>query len=200
MSRAEQRDATRQRIVDAAVETFAEHGFRASSTRDIAARAGVTQGLVTYHFESKDTLWRAAADQIFGQLVGSLPDRPGRASRADRRAGAREAIRAYVHFAARHPELFHFMVDAGRHDDDHMRWLVETHVAPRFSDITRYGVIDAVSSARDLAPHAYYALAGAASLIFAVAPECRELTGADPLTPKQIDAHADLIARLFVPE
>ena len=31
MSRAEQRDATRQRIVEAAIETFAEHGFGAST-------------------------------------------------------------------------------------------------------------------------------------------------------------------------
>ena len=75
MSRAEQRDATRQRIVDAAVETFAEHGYGASSTRDIATRAGVTQGLLTYHFASKDDLWRAAADQVFGGLVAALPVR-----------------------------------------------------------------------------------------------------------------------------
>ncbi len=167
--------------------------------RDIAARAGVTQGLVTYHFESKDALWRAAADRIFGQLGETLPDRPRRAPREDRLAGTRAAVRAYVHFAAAHPELFHFMVDAGRHDDDRMRWLVETHLEPRFSDIAGFGGIGAASG-RDLAPHAYYALLGAGSLIFAVAPECRELTGVDPAHAAAIDRHADLMARLFVPE
>jgi TetR/AcrR family transcriptional regulator len=200
MTRAEQRDATRQRIVDAAVTAFAEQGFGASSTRDIATRAGVTQGLVTYHFESKDELWRAAADQIFGGLVGTLPDRPLRATRAERRTGARAAIRAYVHFAADHPELFHFMVDAGRHDDDRMRWLVETHLEPRFSELAGYGNTHGIVSGRGLAPHAYYALLGAGSLIFAIAPECRALTGVDPTTPDAIERHAGLIAKLFVPD
>jgi TetR/AcrR family transcriptional regulator len=200
MSRAEQRDATHQRIVDAAVSAFAEQGFGASSTRDIAARAGVTQGLVTYHFESKDALWRAAADQIFGQLGGSLPVRPRRATRAERRTGARAAIRAFVHFAARHPELFHFMVDAGRHDDDRMRWLVETHLEPRFSDLAGYGSADGIMSGRGLAPHSYYALLGAGSLIFAIAPECRALTGVDPTTAGAIERHAELMAKLFVPD
>lgn len=195
MSRAEQRDATRQRIVEAAIETFAEHGFGASSTRDIATRAGVTQGLLTYHFASKDELWRAAADQVFGGLVAALPMRT---SHGDGTApDVRTAIRTYVRFSAEHPELFHFMVDSGRHDDERMRWLVETHLAPFFAGLRALGGPARGGARQKLAPHAYYALAGAASLIFAVAPECTALTGADPRTPASIKRHADLIADLF---
>jgi hypothetical protein len=40
---------------------------------------------------------------------------------------------------------------------------------------------------------------GAGSLIFAVAPECRRLTGLDPETEQAVDAHAELVARLLVP-
>ncbi len=50
-----------------------------------------------------------------------------------------------------------------------------------------------------LLPHAYYVMAGAASLIFAVAPECRRLTGLDPETEQAVDAHAEFVARLLVP-
>jgi hypothetical protein len=42
-------------------------------------------------------------------------------------------------------------------------------------------------------------MAGAASLIFAVAPECRRLTGLDPETEAAIESHADFVARLLVP-
>lgn len=50
----------RARIRDAAVECFAEQGFRASF-RTIAQRAGVSPGLITHHFASKDAL-RAECD------------------------------------------------------------------------------------------------------------------------------------------
>ncbi len=200
MSRAEQRDATRQRIVSAAIETFAEHGFGASSTREIANRAGVKQGLLTYHFASKDELWRAAADQVFGGLVAALPPRAPQAKRDENRADIRTAIRTYVRFAADHPELFHFMVDAGRHEDDRMQWLVDTHLTPFFAGLRALGGPARGGTTRKLAPHAYYALAGAASLIFAVAPECTALTGTDPRDPASVKRHADLIADLFAPE
>ncbi|MGV8978537.1 MAG: TetR family transcriptional regulator [Cellulomonas sp.] len=45
----------RARIRDTAIECFAEEGFGASF-RTIAARAGVSPGLITHHFGSKDAL------------------------------------------------------------------------------------------------------------------------------------------------
>jgi TetR/AcrR family transcriptional regulator len=199
MGRNEQRDETRGRIVDAAIEAFAEHGYRASSTRDIAGRAGVTQGLITYHFDSKDALWRAAADRIFGQLDVAMPAGPTEMSDATRREVAREEIRAYVRFVAARPELFRFMVDAGTCDDERMSWLVQTHIARRFEEIARFAGVVFPGSASTMAPHLFYALAGAASLMFAVAPECIELTGVDPKTDAAVARHADLVADLFLP-
>ncbi len=180
------------------MDAFAEGGFEGTSTRAIAERAGVTQGLLTYHFESKDELWRAAVDAIFAELDTTLPART--ADTADSEplpdpAGARLAIRAYVFFCARHPEVFQFMVDAGRHDDERMRWIVDRHLRGRFADAAR---LPAAHGDADAA-HRYYALLGASSLITAVAPECRFLTGIDPLTEAAISRHADVVADLFLP-
>ena len=41
-------------------------------------------------------------------------------------------------------------------------------------------------------------MAGAGSLMFAVAPECRRLTGLDPESEEVIEAHAEFVARLLV--
>ena len=82
----------------------------------------MTQGLLTYHFASKYELWQVAADRIFSDVDTELPHRPEHPDQvAD--DDARGAIRAYVRFAAHHPELFAFMVDAARRDDDGLRWL-----------------------------------------------------------------------------
>jgi AcrR family transcriptional regulator len=198
-SRSEQRDATRERIVEAALEAFAEKGFGGASTRDIAQRAGTNQGLITYHFRSKDQLWRAAADRIFGMLAKRMTEELTALEAADPRELAREAIRRYVRFAAAHPELFRLMVDEGKNSERRMKWLVDTHLKPRYEQFMR--PLGARIGAFDEAqlPYAYYVLAGAGSLIFAVAPECRRLTGLDPETEEAARAHAEFVARLLVP-
>lgn len=48
----------REDILDAAEETFAEHGYAGTSLREIAKRAHVTQALVTYYFGTKESLFR----------------------------------------------------------------------------------------------------------------------------------------------
>jgi TetR/AcrR family transcriptional regulator len=192
--RAEQRAATRERIVQAALEAFAQMGFRGASTRDIARRAGTNQGLITYHFRSKDELWRAAADRIFGMLRTRLGERLASLEAVDPRERNREGIREYVRFAAAHPELFRLMVDEGKNSDERMEWLVDAHLRPAFEGFLRRGDFD-----ESLLPHAYYVMAGAGSLIFAVAPECRRLTGLDPETEEAVEAHAEFVARLLVP-
>ncbi len=196
-TRDQQREETRERIVAAALEAFAEKGFRGASTRDIARRAGTNQGLITYHFRSKDELWRAAIDRVFATLGTHLLD-TATAGQEDPREALREGIRQYVRFNAAHPELFRLMVDEGKSSDERMTWLIDTHMRPRFEAIERRleadGRIDPA-----LLPHAFYAMVGAGSLIFAVAPECRRLTGLDPETRSAIETHAEFVARLLVP-
>lgn len=197
--RTEQREATRERIVGAAVEAFAELGFHGASTRDIARRADANQGLITYHFRTKDELWRAAADRLFERLRTSLGDRLAALASDDPRERQREAIRAYVRFAAAHPDLFRLMIDEGKNSDERMQWLVDTHLRPMYALFSGFtGGATAPVDPR-MVPHVYYTLAGAASLIFAVAPECRRLTGLDPESTDVIETHAEFVARLLVP-
>lgn len=196
--RAQQYQETRRRIVEAAAAAFSELGFHAASTREIAARAGTNQGLITYHFRSKDELWRAAAERIFSRLRGELRFDGDRAT-GDGRERARETVRQYVRFVAAHPELFRLMVEEGKSGDERMQWLVDTHLKPLYAGFGRLLAEHVPGAAGDLTASAYYALAGASSLMFAVAPECRRLTGRDPARRQAIEAHADFIARLFVP-
>jgi len=50
---------TRTRILDAAEELFMQHGFEATSMRQLTAQAGANLAAVNYHFGSKDALIEA---------------------------------------------------------------------------------------------------------------------------------------------
>ena len=197
-TRQQQRDATRAKILKAAVKAFTDKGFHGASTRDIANLADTNQGLITYHFSSKDALWRAAADSLMDALDTRLKQRLGALNVPDSRDYAREAVKEYVRFVAEHPELFRLMVDEGKVADKRMEWLVDSHIKPRF-DALASDLFAATGLNKSLLPHAFYALAGAASLIFAVAPECKRLTGLDPETKDAIETHAEFVANLMVP-
>ncbi len=193
-----QREETRERISKAAREAFAEKGFLGASTREIARRANANQGLITYHFHTKEDLWRAAVDSMFNELGDRLTSHMQAVGETIRHQDARAAIREYVYFVAKYPELFHLMVDEGRVDDERLQWLVDTHIKPRYESIAA-GLLKVGGLDEAYLPHAFYALAGAASLIFAVAPECRRLTDLDPATEEAIERHAEFLAYLFIP-
>ena len=57
-------EATRQQLIDAAIETLKDHGYAGASARVIANRAGVNQGLIFYHFDSVTGLLLAALDSV----------------------------------------------------------------------------------------------------------------------------------------
>jgi AcrR family transcriptional regulator len=65
------RDASerRERIIEAAMRHFAEHGYRGGRVEDIAAEVGVAKGTVFLDFASKEGLFLAA----YERAVSSLP-------------------------------------------------------------------------------------------------------------------------------
>ncbi|MFQ6325072.1 TetR/AcrR family transcriptional regulator [Nocardia sp. CWNU-33] len=63
-------EATRERIVDAAVELFAEKGFHGTGVAEIGDRAGVQRGALYYHIGSKEELlWQILRDYIQLMLI-----------------------------------------------------------------------------------------------------------------------------------
>jgi AcrR family transcriptional regulator len=62
-------DATRAKILQAALGEFSERGLRAASTDDMAERCGVNKRMIYYYFGSKEGLYLAALESVFENLV-----------------------------------------------------------------------------------------------------------------------------------
>ncbi|HEU4322344.1 MAG TPA: TetR/AcrR family transcriptional regulator [Roseiflexaceae bacterium] len=56
--------ARRAQIIACAIDTIAEQGYAQASLAQIGQRAGISKGVITYHFASKDELLGAAAGEI----------------------------------------------------------------------------------------------------------------------------------------
>ncbi|MEU2245852.1 TetR/AcrR family transcriptional regulator [Streptomyces sp. NPDC019224] len=66
------RQATRQRLYEAAVTLIAEKGFSGTTVDEIADRAGVAKGTVYYNFKSKTELFEELLRHGVGLLAASL--------------------------------------------------------------------------------------------------------------------------------
>lgn len=82
-------EASRQQVLDAAVEALARDGIQGTSVQDIADAAGLSKGAVHYHFESKDDLLervlKQCCDRIEKRITAAL-DEPGLPMERIRRA------------------------------------------------------------------------------------------------------------------
>ncbi len=192
---------TRQKLLDAALEAFSENGFKGTSTRDIAERAGVHHPLITYHFKNKEELWRAAADRVFSEFTASLIEARKKSASKPPRERMASMIRAYVRYAAGKPALHKLMLQESSHSSSRLDWLVDMHLRPIFQSV--------VSELRPLQEQGI-APPGDPALLFnlirvtsggtlALALEIRNTSGIDFDQPENVDALAEMIVNVFLP-
>jgi AcrR family transcriptional regulator len=87
-------------ILESADELFAELGFDATTTREIAARAGVNKALIHYHYESKDQLLERLLERYYDELSAVLAGALG--ADGDLRARFGALLDAYLDFLVEH--------------------------------------------------------------------------------------------------
>lgn len=176
-----------ERILAAALSAFAERGFHGATTREIAAAADVPQGLVAYHFTSKQALWEAAVDWIFAVVRDDLEAAIETLRDVDPIARLRAVMKRLARLVARHPELHRFMTHEGAQDGPRLHWLADRHLGPLYARSTAL-IREALP--RIDAAQFHYAMIGAISHAFAVAPEYARVAGRDVRAPAKIERHA----------
>jgi len=74
-------ERTRSAVIDETVRCILDEGFAPPSVRHITERAGLTWGVVQYHFGDLDGLLMAVVDQGFAELLDALAELPPRSVR-----------------------------------------------------------------------------------------------------------------------
>ena len=192
---------TKQKLLDAALEAFSENGFKGTSTRNIAERAGVHHPLITYHFKNKDELWRAAADRIFTEFNAALAAAAQALAGDCPKARMSALIRAYVHYAAGQPALHKIMVQEASQPSQRLDWLIDTHIRPLFdAAVAEIKVLQD----RGVAPPGdtkllFNMIRVSSGALLALSLEFKGTSGIDMYQTGRLDELADMIIAVFLP-
>ncbi|WP_197515247.1 TetR/AcrR family transcriptional regulator [Mycobacterium sp. 1245805.9] len=152
-ARGEAKAATREAVINAAIDTFTAERSFSVTLGPVAERAGVTVKTILRHFGSREALIEAAWSRVFGEAVAERSALPG-----DRDASLAALI---VHYERRGPMILgvlaeededpraQHMCDAGR--VAHRAWVEEVFEAclPRERE-DRCRLIDALVVATDV--------------------------------------------------
>jgi len=91
---------TPQRVLDSALEVFAERGFRDATVHEICQRAGANIAAVNYYFGSKENLYAEAWRKAFHDSLEAHPPDGGVPQDASPEERLRGRVRALIHGAA----------------------------------------------------------------------------------------------------
>jgi AcrR family transcriptional regulator len=160
---------TRERLLESALEVFAEHGYEAATIREICSRAGANVAAVHYHFGDKRKLYEA----IYGTLFETLRRR--RTDFLPAAAPAAERLRVYIR--ALFEEIFCCAGDSSRQVQLSTIYLSE--MAHPSEVLDRIVTEHLEPDAREL-----YSIVG-------------ELLGLPPQDPRTIDCAASVVGQIL---
>ncbi|WP_420130903.1 TetR/AcrR family transcriptional regulator [Rhodopseudomonas sp.] len=190
---------TRERILEVAYKEFAQLGFDGTSTRVIATKAGVNHPLVTYHFKTKEGLWRAVMTVVGSNFTEKWQSELAKAETSDGVTKLRLIQESFVRFAAAHPGYHWLMANVGDRPNPRLKWLLGNRSNKYFADIAEL-IKSAQKQGRyvDGDPyHLQYLFIGAVTRIFMQAAEAESVMGRSPFAADFVEQHVRLCCSLF---
>jgi TetR/AcrR family fatty acid metabolism transcriptional regulator len=82
--------ARRTQLVACAIASLAELGYQRTSVAEVGRRAGVSKGVVTYHFPARDDLIRAVVAEVFDSIASQV------GARMRRQADSGSFVEVYI--------------------------------------------------------------------------------------------------------
>jgi TetR/AcrR family transcriptional regulator len=188
-----------ERLLEAAISLFAQHGFDAVSTGAVATAAGLTQSMVHYHFGTKEKLWRAAVEHLmhargnmFSLNMEDLRD-------VDDLARLKIMLRRFISANASDPDLTRILIHEGMNDSPRLKWLAKRYMVRGYD--TFNGAIEAAIEAgavrqlpvRDVTN----IIVGACVLTFTLSRLLKEVYGELPTTPEAVSSLSNTLLEVL---
>jgi AcrR family transcriptional regulator len=193
--RAEQQRSieTRASILNAAIAEFAKRGFEGASIRVIADRLGLQHPLITYHYRSKDILWRAAAEHAFAQIRNEWDISVPEGSDLSPLARLRQEYTTLFRYTVAFPEFHRFMRQETLTNNPRLKWVAEAVLAPLLGRL-----LPQIIEAQGLLPAVdpilfHYMMVSLTATLSEFGPEMQVTSGLSSENPKIVEAYWRLV-------
>lgn len=189
---------TKQRILDAAEELFANQGYKGAGVKSIAAKAGVTGAMINYYFDNKENLYHAVLDRITEDIRGLVKDILA--------TGKPPAERLeifygwFFDYAAQHPNFSKLTkMGMGGPEKEHFQRLVKTFFKPMFE--VAHGFFKKELRVRKMSDddisHLLLSIYGQTITYFSDAEFMSVLLGRNALDPKELQKRKECLLDLI---
>jgi TetR/AcrR family transcriptional regulator len=188
---------TARRILAAAERIFAARGLAGARTEEIARAAHVNKAMLYYYFESKERLYRAVFDNLFGHASRTIQ------AAMPPLASSRQAILAFVEgyfkFRVEHPNYARLMQHMMMENPEQFRWVAREYFGQGFKQMT--GQIRAGIAHGELrrvnAEHTMLNIIAMIVFYFSGAPVNSVLLRRNALQPRAVEEHKRAVIDLL---
>ena len=191
---------TRLTILKAALSEFADKGFDAASLRVIADRTGIQHPLITYHYRTKEILWKAVAEHVFEQIRERWEMQAPESAEMTPIERVRREYRAFMDFTLEYPDMHHFMLREMRPGSTRLPWMAKKLLKPLMGRVLHH--IEAAQEDGDLPSGdpvlLHYMLIGLTTVLSSLGADIKATSGRSPMEPAVVAEYWGLIETLIL--
>ena len=178
---------TREVILLAAEQVFAERGFKGATTREVAQKAGVASSLIFYYFKNKMALYEAVFQSFFDQLEDLVQQ--NLSLDLDRLGQLRQFLFTLTEYATEHRNMMRILlreiIDNGRL----VKKIAQEYFSPLYemgTEFLKEGKREALF--REVDPlHYIHSFIGMNVFYFVAEPIVQAVGGADPYGSEEVE-------------
>jgi TetR/AcrR family transcriptional regulator len=191
-------ERTRQAILQAAEDLFAERGFAGTRLEDVAKVVGIRRASIVYYFRDKPDLY----DAVLAEVLGGFHERleAALAATGTLSEGIEAAVSVWVDYAAARPSLARVLLREVADGTPSHPPALQRHTGPFFTlvqKLLRDHADDPLASATPIDPvHLASTIVGATVFFVAAMPALLPGSGFDPLDARQIESHKSEILEI----
>ena len=188
---------SRREILRVAEEIFARKGYSGTSTREIAEGAGVTKGLLFYHFQTKEHLYLTVIESIV-QALHQIAAPP--TNGVDRVAHIRNFIDGWTDLLADHPHIPKLVIRELMDEGKFHKKIIDEYLKPLY-DFGLQSLNEGIAEGtfRPLDPFTFIMTLMASNSMYFITPALHErFLGQDPLSPDVLARRKEELAMCFI--